>query len=177
MHNLCRFCMVPWCPCDPYIQSSLSPGHSDYLHCCILSTWKPVLHRLEPFSKHILLLFSLQCCLSVYLFIALLLSFIRDEAELHKIFHGGAGGSHRCSFHQRRGGVWPCGVGAPKGHQSVLHEGAGKRGGHCPLAGGPRDEFSVQRLHLQDHILQEGTASHPRSVHSWIFIGSFITAE
>lgn len=101
----------------------------------------------------------------------LLFCLLRDEAELHKVFHGGAGWSHRSSFYGRGGGVRRCGAGAAKGYQSKFHEGAGKRGGNGSLAGGPRDEFCLQRLHLQDHVLQEGTASCTRSV--WYIYLSF----
>lgn len=86
------------------------------------------------------------------------------DDELYKVLHAGAGRSGRCCVHRRGGGVGPGGAGAAEGHQGVLHEGAGPRGGHGTLAGEPRHELGLQRLHLQDHILQEEAASDPRSV-------------
>lgn len=83
---------------------------------------------------------------------------------LYKVFHPGAGRAKRCSVHQRGGGVGPGGAGTLAGYQSALHEGAGKRGGHSTLAGEQRDELRLQRLHLQDHLLQEEAASDSRSV-------------
>lgn len=83
-----------------------------------------------------------------FLFIVSLFCVLRDETELHRVFHGGAGWFHRSSFHWRGGGVRPCGAGTAKGHEGDFHEGAGKRGGSGSLAGGPRDEFCLQRLQV-----------------------------
>lgn len=88
----------------------------------------------------------------------------RHASGLYKVFHPGAGRAERCSVHQRGGGVGPGGAGTLAGYQSALHEGAGKRGGHSTLAGEQRDELRLQRLHLQDHLLQEEAASDSRSV-------------
>lgn len=87
-----------------------------------------------------------------------------DAPGLCQVFHPGVGWTQRCSIHQRGGGVWPGGAGTPQGHQSELHEGAGTRGGHGTLAGEQRDELRLQRLHLQDHVLQEEATSDSRSV-------------
>lgn len=83
-----------------------------------------------------------------FLFVVSLFCVLRHETELHQVFHGGAGWFHRSSFHWWGGGVGRCGAGTAKGHESEFHERAGKRGGNGSLAGGPRDEFCLQRLQV-----------------------------
>lgn len=90
--------------------------------------------------------------------------FQSHASGLYKVFHPGAGRAKRCSVHQRGGGVGSGGAGTLAGYQSALNEGAGKRGGHSTLAGEQRDELRLQRLYLQDHLLQEEAASDSRSV-------------
>lgn len=105
------------------------------------------------------------CNEALFLFLFLLVV-SSNGSEEHPALCCGAGRPRRRGVQQRGDCEWEGGAGAAQaaGHQSS--EGAGQRGRYCTLAGAQRcrGERRLQRLHVQDLVLQEETASDPRCV-------------